>query len=123
MCMRTIEQTTQEILELATMQFKVPAGSLAADDDFYKKLGIDSLQALEMLSRLENHFRIELPDYEVQGVSDFKTLAHRSLPDRIRPRRGKAAPHLSQFQGPCPAAGEIAAGSRLGSRRPRRHHH
>jgi acyl carrier protein len=77
MCMRTIEQTTQEILELATMQFKVPAGSLVADDDFYKKLGIDSLQALEMLSRLENHFRIELPDYEVQGVSDFKTLAQR----------------------------------------------
>jgi acyl carrier protein len=77
MCMRTIEQTTQEILDLATVQFKVPAGSLVADDDFYKKLGIDSLQALEMLSRLENHFRIELPDYEVQGVSDFKTLAQR----------------------------------------------
>ena len=77
MCMRTIEQTTQEILELATVQFKVPVGSLAAEDDFYKKLGIDSLQALEMLSRLENHFRIELPDYEVQGVSDFKTLAQR----------------------------------------------
>ena len=77
MCMRTIEQTMQEILELATKQFKVAAGSLSADDDFYKKLGIDSLQALEMLSRLENHFRIELPDYEVQGVSDFKTLAQR----------------------------------------------
>ena len=77
MCMRTIEQTTQEILELATVQFKVPVGSLAPEDDFYKKLGIDSLQALEMLSRLENHFRIELPDYEVQGVSDFKTLAQR----------------------------------------------
>jgi acyl carrier protein len=75
--MRTIEQTTQEILDLATKQFKVPTGSLAADDDFYKKLGIDSLQALEMLSRIENHFRIELPDYEVQGVSDFKTLAQR----------------------------------------------
>jgi len=75
--MRTIEQTTQEILELATKHFKVEPGSLKAEDDFYKKLGIDSLQALEMLSRLENHFRIELPDYEVQGVSDFKTLAER----------------------------------------------
>jgi acyl carrier protein len=75
--MRTIEQTTQEILELATKHFKVAPGSLNADDDFYKKLGIDSLQALEMLSRLENHFHIELPDYEVQGVSDFKTLAER----------------------------------------------
>lgn len=75
--MRTLEQTTQEILQLASQQFKVPAASLVPEDDFYKKLGIDSLQALEMLSRLENHFKIELPDYEVQGVSDFRTLAER----------------------------------------------
>jgi acyl carrier protein len=75
--MRTLEQTTLEVLELAAKHFKVADGSLHARDDFYKKLGIDSLQALDMLSRLENHFQIELPDYEVQGVSDFKTLAER----------------------------------------------
>ena len=75
--MRTLEQTTQEVLELASKHFNVPAGSLAPGDDFFKKLGIDSLQALELLSRLENHFAIELPDYEVQGVSDFRTLASR----------------------------------------------
>jgi acyl carrier protein len=75
--MRTLEQTTQEVLSLATKHFKVADGSLHAQDDFYKKLGIDSLQALDMLSRLENHFQIELPDYEVQGVNDFKTLAER----------------------------------------------
>jgi acyl carrier protein len=75
--MRTLEQTTQEVLELATKYFDVPAGTLAPGDDFFKKLGIDSLQALELLSRLENYFAVELPDYEVQGVSDFKTLAER----------------------------------------------
>jgi acyl carrier protein len=75
--MRTIDQTTQEILDLATKHFNAPPGSLAADDDFFKKLGIDSLQTLELLSRIENHFNIELPDYEVQGVSDFRTLASR----------------------------------------------
>lgn len=75
--MRTIEQTTDEILGLAAQQFKVPRESLAPGDDFYKKLGLDSLQALEMLTRLEHHFGIELPDYEMQGVSDFKTLASR----------------------------------------------
>jgi acyl carrier protein len=75
--MRTVEQTTQEILDLASEHFKVPAGSLAPDDDFFKKLGIDSLQTLELLSLIENHFGIELPDYEVQGVSDFRTLASR----------------------------------------------
>ncbi len=75
--MRTIDQTTQEVLDLASKHFKLPAGTLAPDDDFFRKLGIDSLQTLELLSRLENHFGIELPDYEVQGVSDFRTLASR----------------------------------------------
>jgi acyl carrier protein len=75
--MRTLEQTTQEILDLASKHFNVPVGSLAPDDDFFKKLGVDSLQTLELLSRLENHFGVELPDYEVQGVSDFRTLASR----------------------------------------------
>ena len=75
--MRTIDQTAQEVLNLASKHFQVPADSLAPDDDFFKKLGIDSLQALELLSRLENHFGIELPDYEVQGASDFRTLASR----------------------------------------------
>lgn len=75
--MRTLEQTTEEILSLAATQFKVPRAELTPEDDFFKKLGIDSLQALELLTRLENHFGIELPDYEMQGVTDFRTLANR----------------------------------------------
>lgn len=71
------EQTLAEILDLAAQHFKVSRHSLSPEDDFFKKLGIDSLQALELLTRLENHFRVELPDYELQGVSDFKTLAER----------------------------------------------
>lgn len=75
--MRTLEQTTEEILNLAATHFKVPREQLSAGDDFFKKLGIDSLQALDLLTRLENHFGVELPDYEIQGVSDFRTLAGR----------------------------------------------
>ena len=71
--MRTPEQTVDEILTLAAAHFKVPRESLAPGDDFFQKLGIDSLQALELLTRLENHFHVELPDYELQGVSDFRT--------------------------------------------------
>jgi acyl carrier protein len=75
--MKTLEQTTDEILNLAAAHFKVPRANLQPNDDFFKKLGIDSLQALELLTRLENHFGVELPDYEVAGVSDFRTLATR----------------------------------------------
>jgi acyl carrier protein len=55
----------------------VPRERLAPDDDFFEKLKIDSLQALELLTRLENHFQVELPDYELQGVSNFRALASR----------------------------------------------
>jgi len=75
--MRTQDQTLDEILSLAAAHFKVPREKLTPDDDFFKTLGIDSLQALDLLTRLENHFRVELPDYELQGVSDFRTLASR----------------------------------------------
>ncbi|MGH9572440.1 MAG: acyl carrier protein [Candidatus Acidiferrales bacterium] len=75
--MPTLQDTTEQILELAAVHFKVPRTQLSPDDDFFKKLGINSLQALDLLTRLEQHFRIELPDYELQGVSDFRTLAER----------------------------------------------
>ena len=73
----TMDKTLDEILTLAAVHFKVPRQKLTPDDDFFKTLGIDSLQALDLLTKLENHFRIELPDYELQGVSDFRTLASR----------------------------------------------
>jgi acyl carrier protein len=75
--MQTTERTLDEILNLAAAHFKVPREKLAPDDDFFKTLGINSLQALDLLTKLENHFHIELPDYELQGVSDFRTLATR----------------------------------------------
>lgn len=75
--MRTLDQTTEEILELAARQFKVSRETLSPTDDFFKTLQIDSLQALDLLTRLEHHFHIELPDYELQGVTDFRTLARR----------------------------------------------
>jgi len=79
--MTASDTTLDQILNLAATHFKVPREKLTPDDDFFKTLGIDSLQALDLLTRLEHHFRIELPDYELQGVSDFRTLA-----DRIQAR-------------------------------------
>lgn len=75
--MPSLQEVIDEVLQLAAAHFKVPRAELAPDDDFFKKLGIDSLQALALLSRIENHFHIELPDYELQGVTDFRTLAAR----------------------------------------------
>jgi len=71
------EETLKQILKLASERFEIPVSQLNSDDDFFEKLGINSLQALDLLTQLENHFSIELPDYELQGVTDFQTLAER----------------------------------------------
>jgi acyl carrier protein len=73
--MEIAEKTLDEIMNLAAAHFKVPREKLSPDADFFKALGIDSLQTLDLLTRLENHFHVELPDYELQGVTDFRTLA------------------------------------------------
>lgn len=75
--MPTEDKTLDEIMDLAAQHFKVSRDKLRPDEDFFKTLDIDSLQALDLLTRLENHFHVELPDYELQGVTDFRTLAGR----------------------------------------------
>jgi acyl carrier protein len=73
--MASPNHTLDEILTLAATHFKVPREKLSPDDDFFQTLGINSLQTLDLLTRLENHFHVELPDYELQGVTDFRALA------------------------------------------------
>jgi acyl carrier protein len=75
--MPTLDQTLEQLLKFASDHFQIPASTLNADDDFFKKLGINSLQTLDLLTKLETHFNVEIPDYELQGVSDFRTLAER----------------------------------------------
>jgi len=59
MCMRTIEQPCKRSLSSLPCN-QSPRGLPCGRRRFLtKNFGIDSLQALEMRSRLENHFRIE----------------------------------------------------------------
>ena len=70
---------TQTVLEklhlVAAKRFGETAKTLAAEADFYEALGIDSLQALDLLTELEEAFDVEVPDYELQGVTTFAALA------------------------------------------------
>jgi acyl carrier protein len=75
--MTNLQETTEQILGLAAAHFKVPRAQLAPDDDFFDKLGIDSLEAQDLLTSLEEHFHVELPDYEMQDAANFRTLAER----------------------------------------------
>ncbi len=66
---------TTTLIELAARRFSADAGALKPSDDFFEKLGIDSIQALDLLTDLEDAFDVEIPDYELQGVVTFEALA------------------------------------------------
>jgi len=70
-----MNNTNQELISLAAKRFNVNADLLAPEDDFFQKLDINSIQALELLSEVEMKFDIEIPDYELQGVVTFEALA------------------------------------------------
>lgn len=71
----TQSEITDKLLELAAKRFTADTAGMAPDDDFFEKLGIDSYQAMELLTDLEEHFDVEIPDYELQGVNSFGGLA------------------------------------------------
>lgn len=61
--------------QLAVARFGPRAEGLAADADMFEELGIDSLQAMDLLTDLEEAFDVEIPDYELQGVNTLGGLA------------------------------------------------
>lgn len=67
--------TQSRLISLAAARFGKDAASLSPEDDFFQTLGIDSYQAMDLLTEIEDTFGVEIPDYELQGVTTFQGLA------------------------------------------------
>jgi len=63
------------LIALAAARFGKDPSALAPADDLFETLEIDSFQAMELLTELEETFDVEVPDYEVQRVRSFAGLA------------------------------------------------
>ena len=70
-----MKQTEQRLIQLAADYFRLEPTGLTPEDDIFEALGIDSVQVLELLSELEMHFDVEIPDYELREVRTFAELA------------------------------------------------
>ena len=69
------EQLVEKLIQLAAKRFERDASSMKASDDFFDTLAIDSFQAMELMTDIEDEFDVEVPDYELQGVKTFDGLA------------------------------------------------
>ena len=70
-----MNDTEQRLITLAAKRFDKDVSGLSPSDDFFDSLGIDSYQAMDMLTEVEDQFDVEIPDYELQGVNTFQALA------------------------------------------------
>ncbi len=65
----------ERLIQLACKRYNADPLAVKPEDDVFEKLGIDSFQAVELMSELELEFDVEIPDYELQGVRTFVQLA------------------------------------------------
>lgn len=70
-----MDEVTQKLFQLASKKFGVDQSTLSPGDDLFEKLQINSIQALSLLSDLEQEFKIEIPDYELQDIKTFQELS------------------------------------------------
>jgi len=80
--MASHESILEKLLTLAAKRFERDTSGLGPNDDFFDRLAINSYQAMELLTEVEDEWRIEIPDYEVQDVRTFGALAQ-LIADRI----------------------------------------
>ena len=80
--MAQTDHILSKLLTLAAKRFERDTQGLGPDDDFFDRLDINSYQAMELLTEVEEEWGIEIPDYEVQDVRTFGALAA-LIADRI----------------------------------------
>ena len=68
------DELTQRVLKCIATSKRIPIETVTIDSEF-QQLGIDSMDAVEILFALENEFDISIPDDEVRAVRNVRQMA------------------------------------------------
>jgi acyl carrier protein len=68
------DELTQRVLKCIATSKRIPLEQVTIDSEF-QQLGIDSMDAVEILFALENEFDISIPDEEVRTVRNVRQMA------------------------------------------------
>jgi acyl carrier protein len=63
----------QRVVKSIATSKRIPLETVTIDSDF-EQLGIDSMDAVEILFALENEFEINIPDDEVRNVRNVRQM-------------------------------------------------
>jgi acyl carrier protein len=68
------DELTERVIKVIAATKRIPVESVTADSEFLQ-LGIDSMDAVEILFALENEFDITIPDEEARSVRGIRQMA------------------------------------------------
>ncbi len=68
------EELIQKVRSVVAGVKHVPVESIAVDKPF-QEIGVDSMDAVEILFALENEFDISIPDEDAKGVRNVREMA------------------------------------------------
>jgi len=67
------EELIQRVLKVIATSKRIPLETVTVDSDF-QQLGIDSMDAVEILFALENEFDITIPDEDARAVRSIRDM-------------------------------------------------
>ena len=67
------DELTQRVIKVIATTKRIPLESVTIESDFLQ-LGIDSMDAVEILFAMENEFDISIPDDEVRSVRNIRQM-------------------------------------------------
>jgi len=67
------DELIQRVLKVIATSKRIPLQTVTIESDF-QQLGIDSMDAVEILFALENEFDISIPDDEVRSVRNVRQM-------------------------------------------------
>ncbi len=67
------DELIQRVLKVIATSKRIPLQTVTIESDF-QQLGIDSMDAVEILFALENEFDISIPDDDVRSVRNIRQM-------------------------------------------------
>lgn len=68
------ESLEQEVIKIVSRITKVPTTKILPDTDLKSNLNVDSLQGLQIVAALENHFEVTLPDEDLDSYTSISLI-------------------------------------------------
>jgi acyl carrier protein len=63
-----------DVIAIVAAITKTPAHAIGPDTDLRLDLNVDSLQGLQIVAALENHFHLQLPDEDLDATTSVRAI-------------------------------------------------